>query len=148
MTSHSERGWPRLTASLGVTSTSGEIGIVAVPSPPPDRGRVQSLGPIVIFDVVVPIVAHFSLSSAGLSWVTALILCGVFPAFGIVLGLVRRAGACTRSGSSKQRRSWGLRTGPGYGDARPPVTPTSWPAPWARSGTTSRTSMPSSRRVT
>ena len=65
MTNRSERGWPRLTASLGVTSTSREIGILDVPSPPPDRGRLQSLGPIAIFDVVVPIVAYFSVRSAG-----------------------------------------------------------------------------------
>jgi hypothetical protein len=80
----------RTQATPGVASTIWELSIFAVAPPPASRGRLQSLGPIVFFDVVVPVVAYYSLRSAGLSLVTALILCGVFPAFGIVLGVVRR----------------------------------------------------------
>ena len=43
-----------------------------------------------IFDVAAPLVAYYSLRSAGLSSVGALVLSGVFPAFGIALGVVRR----------------------------------------------------------
>jgi uncharacterized membrane protein len=59
-------------------------------SQPADRSRMQSLGPILIFDVAAPLVAYYSLRSAGLSSVGALVLSGVFPAFGIALGVVRR----------------------------------------------------------
>ncbi len=55
-----------------------------------DRGRLQSLAPIVIFDVGGPLVTYYSLRSAGLSTVAALILSGVLPAFGIALGVARR----------------------------------------------------------
>ena len=51
---------------------------------------MQSLGPILIFDVAAPLVAYYSLRSAGLSSVGALVLSGVFPTFGIALGVVRR----------------------------------------------------------
>jgi len=64
-------------------------GQVGADSSPADRGRLQSLGPIVIFDVIGPLVAYYSLRSAGLSTVAALVLSGGLPAFGIALGVVR-----------------------------------------------------------
>jgi hypothetical protein len=64
--------------------------VPAVPSPPASRGRLRSLGPILVFDVVGPLVAYYSMRSAGVSQVAALVLSGVFPVTGIVLGVVRR----------------------------------------------------------
>lgn len=58
-------------------------------SPSADRGRLRSLAPVVIFDVIGPLVAYYALHSAGLASVAALILSGVLPAFGIALGVVR-----------------------------------------------------------
>jgi hypothetical protein len=58
-------------------------------SPPPNRGRLQSLAPIVLFDVVGPLAVYYSLRSAGLSTVPALLLTGVLPAFGVALSVVR-----------------------------------------------------------
>jgi intracellular septation protein A len=57
--------------------------------PAADRGRLQSLAPIAVFDVVGPLVAYYWLRSAGLSTVAALILSGALPAFGIALGFAR-----------------------------------------------------------
>jgi uncharacterized membrane protein len=58
-------------------------------SPAPDRGRMRTLGPVLAFDVIGPIVAYYALLSAGLSTVAALILSGVIPAAGIALGVAR-----------------------------------------------------------
>jgi uncharacterized membrane protein len=55
----------------------------------PNRGRIRTLGPVLAFDVVGPIVVYYALVSAGLSTVAALILSGVVPAAGIALGVVR-----------------------------------------------------------
>ena len=54
-----------------------------------DRGRMQTLGPLLAFDVAGPIVAYYLLRSAGLSTVAALILSGVVPAVGIAVGVAR-----------------------------------------------------------
>jgi len=64
-------------------------GPAGLTSPPADRGRLESLAPIVIFDVVGPLAAYYSLVAAGSSAVVALMLSGVLPAFGIALGVVR-----------------------------------------------------------
>jgi hypothetical protein len=56
---------------------------------PPSRGRLHTLAPIAIFDVAGPLVAYYALRSAGLSTVTALVLSGVLPAFGVALKVVR-----------------------------------------------------------
>jgi len=58
--------------------------------PPPDRSRLQTLAPIAVFDVFGPLVVYYSLRSAGLSTVTALILSGVLPAFGVALKVARQ----------------------------------------------------------
>lgn len=58
--------------------------------PAAERGRLQSLAPILLFDTVGPVVAYYALRSAGLSTVGALILSGVLPAFGIALTVLRR----------------------------------------------------------
>jgi hypothetical protein len=57
--------------------------------PPANRGRLQSLAPIAVFDVIGPLVAYSLLRSNGFSPVTALILSGVLPAFGVGLTVVR-----------------------------------------------------------
>ena len=59
-------------------------------APAPDRSRLQSLAPILVFDVIGPLAAYYGLRAAGLSAVTALVLSGVLPAFGIALTVVRR----------------------------------------------------------
>ncbi len=51
-------------------------------SPAPNRGRMRTLGPVLAFDVIGPIVVYYALVSAGLSTVAALILSGVIPAAG------------------------------------------------------------------
>ena len=58
-------------------------------SPAPDRGRMRTLGPVLAFDVIGPIVVYYVLISAGWSTVAALILSGVIPAAGIALGVAR-----------------------------------------------------------
>jgi hypothetical protein len=61
----------------------------ATASPPTNRGRLRSLAPIAVFDVIGPLVAYSLLRSNGFSPVTALILSGVLPAFGVGLTVVR-----------------------------------------------------------
>jgi hypothetical protein len=58
-------------------------------APSPDRGRLRTLAPIVIFDVVGPLLVYYSLRAAGWSTVMALVLSGVLPAFGVALRVVR-----------------------------------------------------------
>ena len=58
-------------------------------SPAPNRGRIRTLGPVLAFDIIGPIVVYYVLLSAGLSTVPALILSGVIPAAGIALGVAR-----------------------------------------------------------
>ncbi|HEY6275203.1 MAG TPA: VC0807 family protein [Streptosporangiaceae bacterium] len=68
---------------------------MSVPEPaaratPDGRGRLLSLASIAVFDIAGPLVAYSLLRSHGESEVTALVLSGVFPAFGVALGIVRR----------------------------------------------------------
>jgi hypothetical protein len=56
---------------------------------PPDRGRLVPLSKIAVFDLVGPLLTYSVLRSAGMSTVGALILSGVFPAFGVLLGMAR-----------------------------------------------------------
>ncbi len=58
-------------------------------------GRLRSIGMIAIFDIAGPLVTYNLLSSAGFSSVAALVLSGVFPAAGVIIGIVghRRADA-------------------------------------------------------
>jgi len=77
-----EPGAPLYPENVSVEETGATL-------PAPNRGRLQTLAPIAIFDVIGPLVAYFSLRSAGLSAVTALVLSGVLPAFGVALKVVR-----------------------------------------------------------
>ena len=54
-----------------------------------NRNRFQALAMPVVFDIAGPLVAYQLLRSAGQSAVSALVLSGVFPALGVVAGLVR-----------------------------------------------------------
>jgi 4-amino-4-deoxy-L-arabinose transferase-like glycosyltransferase len=54
------------------------------------RNRLLNLAKIAVFDIAGPLVAYSMLRSAGQSQVSALILSGVFPALGIVAGVIRR----------------------------------------------------------
>jgi uncharacterized membrane protein len=58
-------------------------------APGANRSRLLSLAPIVIFDVAGPLAVYYGLRAAGLSTVSALILSGLPPAAGIILGVVR-----------------------------------------------------------
>ena len=51
--------------------------------------RLRSIAKIVIIDVAAPLIAYSLLRSAGMSTVTALVLSGVFPALGVVVGVIR-----------------------------------------------------------
>jgi hypothetical protein len=57
--------------------------------PAANRGRLQSLAPIVVFDVAGPLIVYSLLRSAGASEVKALVLSGVLPAFGVALTVAR-----------------------------------------------------------
>jgi hypothetical protein len=56
---------------------------------PAGAGRFRPIAMIVIFDVAAPLAAYFVLRSAGLSSVTALLLCGVFPAASVAIGVIQ-----------------------------------------------------------
>jgi hypothetical protein len=60
-----------------------------------DAKRIGSLLKIAVFDIGGPLAAYQILRAAGLSTVTALILSGVFPAAGVIIGIIqqRRADA-------------------------------------------------------
>lgn len=55
------------------------------------QSRLQALAPLVVFDVVGPLVVYYSLSANGFSTVGALILSGLLPACGIGLTVVRHS---------------------------------------------------------
>ncbi len=59
------------------------------PPSPANRGRLQSLAPILLFDVAGPLAAYYLLRSAGISTVAALVLSGALPAFSVSLGVIR-----------------------------------------------------------
>lgn len=54
-----------------------------------NRGWLQSLAPIVVFDIAAPLVSYSLLRSSGASAATALVIAGVFPAFGVALAAAR-----------------------------------------------------------
>ena len=54
-----------------------------------DRGRLVSLAKIAVFDLVGPLVTYSVLRSAGMGTVGALVLSGVVPALGVLLGVAR-----------------------------------------------------------
>jgi hypothetical protein len=54
-----------------------------------DAGRLRSVLMIAIFDIGGPLLAYSLLRSAGFSLVTALILSGVLPAAGVIIGISR-----------------------------------------------------------
>jgi uncharacterized membrane protein len=93
------RGWPRRASAALSFIRRGRFSCLmlnpmiaqqegAAP-PAANRGRMQSLAPIIIFDVVGPLIVYYSLIGAGMSTVGSLILSGVLPAFGIALAVVR-----------------------------------------------------------
>jgi hypothetical protein len=55
-----------------------------------DRSRLRSLAPIAVFDFAGPLAVYWLLRAAGAAEVTALIVSGIPPAFGVILGIVRR----------------------------------------------------------
>lgn len=59
------------------------------PSAIPDRqARIRSFRPILIFDIVGPLVAYNVLRSHGASQVLALILAGILPAIGVLIDVI------------------------------------------------------------
>ena len=63
-----------------------------VPAPSRGRSQLQSLAMIAIFDVGGPLVLYSLLRSHGFSTVSALVLSGIFPAFGVAMKFVRHRG--------------------------------------------------------
>lgn len=55
----------------------------------PDRGRVASLAPIVVFDTAGPLVLYNVLKGNGFSDVSALVLSGILPSAGVLLAALR-----------------------------------------------------------
>lgn len=53
-------------------------------------GRLRSVLPTLIFDIVGPLAVYYSLKSAGFSNVSALIVSGILPAIRVVAGLVSK----------------------------------------------------------
>lgn len=62
---------------------------VDLAAPARDRGRLQAVAPMVIFDIAGPLIVFYTLSGNGFSTVDALILSGILPAFGIGLTVLR-----------------------------------------------------------
>lgn len=60
-----------------------------VPELSANRGRLIHLVKIAVFDLVGPLVTYSVLRSSGFSSVSALILSGVVPSFGVLLGVAR-----------------------------------------------------------
>ena len=62
-----------------------------VPQPPPARlrNRLESLAMIAVFDIAGPLVTYSVVRSAGLGTVPALLISGVSPALGVLLGFAR-----------------------------------------------------------
>lgn len=54
-----------------------------------DRNRIASLATIILFDVAGPLALYYSLRSAGLPTVLALVASGALPAIGVMLGAIR-----------------------------------------------------------
>ena len=54
-----------------------------------DTSRLRSVAMIAVFDIAGPLVAYNLLRSSGFSAVTALVLSGVFPAAGVIIGIVK-----------------------------------------------------------
>jgi hypothetical protein len=55
-----------------------------------DRSRLRSLAPIAVFDIAGPLALYWLLRAVGTADVTALIVSGILPAFGVILGIIRR----------------------------------------------------------
>ena len=53
-----------------------------------DGRRLRSIAMIAIFDIAGPLLAYNLLSSHGFSTVTSLVLSGVFPAAGVMIGII------------------------------------------------------------
>jgi hypothetical protein len=75
----------RMSVAQPVVEANGD----APASMPPDRGRLVPLAKIAVFDLAGPLLTYSLLRSAGMSSVSALVLSGLFPAFGVLLGLAR-----------------------------------------------------------
>ena len=58
-------------------------------SRPAARGRLRTISKILIVDVAAPLATYSLLRSAGMTTVTALVLSGVVPAFGVGAGIIR-----------------------------------------------------------
>jgi hypothetical protein len=54
-----------------------------------DTGRLRSIAMIAIFDIGGPLLAYHLLQSNGVATVPALVLSGVLPAIGVIIGIVR-----------------------------------------------------------
>ncbi len=54
-----------------------------------DSNRLRSVAMIAVFDIAGPLVAYNLLRSAGFGSVTALVLSGVFPAAGVIIGIIQ-----------------------------------------------------------
>jgi hypothetical protein len=66
------------------------MGNNVLPQPPARlRNRLEPLAMIAVFDIAGPLVTYSMVRSAGLGTVPALLLSGVFPALGVLLGFAR-----------------------------------------------------------
>jgi hypothetical protein len=54
-----------------------------------DTGRLRSIAMIAIFDIGGPLLAYHLLQSNGVGTVPALVLSGVLPAIGVIIGIIR-----------------------------------------------------------
>jgi hypothetical protein len=70
-----------------VNASSGDKGTQG--AGPAAIGRLRPTAKIVIVDIAAPLAAYSLFRSAGMTAVTALVLSGVFPALGVVVGVIR-----------------------------------------------------------
>jgi hypothetical protein len=84
------RAMPARTAERRSAMATAEDGVVPERTPAvANRGWVQSLAPIAVFDIAAPLLTYSLLRSSGSSAATALVISGVFPACGVALTAAR-----------------------------------------------------------
>ena len=81
LTAHHHERFVRVDTSTDASGTTGRSVV--------KDSRLRSISMLLIFDIVGPLVAYSLLRSSGIPAVTALVISGLFPAFGVTIGAIR-----------------------------------------------------------